>query len=47
MVTKILLKTRSGEFDLESIHSLNLKDLGNYIFTVVEYYQCLCILFIQ
>lgn len=37
MVTKILLKTRSGEFDLESIHSLNLRDLGNYIFTVVEY----------
>lgn len=28
MVTKILLKTRSGEFDLESIHSLNLRDLG-------------------
>ncbi|XP_033750202.1 leucine-rich repeat-containing protein 61-like [Pecten maximus] len=27
-VTKALLKTRSGEFELESIHSINLRELG-------------------
>ncbi|KAJ8304936.1 hypothetical protein KUTeg_018519 [Tegillarca granosa] len=27
-ITKQLLKTRSGEFDLESIHTLNLRNLG-------------------
>lgn len=28
-ITKALLKTRSGEFDIESIHTLNLRDCGN------------------
>ncbi|CAC5426355.1 Leucine-rich repeat-containing protein 61 [Mytilus coruscus] len=28
IITKVLLKTRSGEFDLESIHSLSLRELG-------------------
>ncbi|XP_062572394.1 leucine-rich repeat-containing protein 61-like [Saccostrea cucullata] len=27
-ITKALLKTRSGEFDIESIHTLNLRDCG-------------------
>ncbi|XP_022334076.2 leucine-rich repeat-containing protein 61-like [Crassostrea virginica] len=27
-ITKPLLKTRSGEFDIESIHTLNLRDCG-------------------
>ncbi|OWF45968.1 leucine-rich repeat-containing protein 61-like [Mizuhopecten yessoensis] len=27
-ITKALLKTRSGEFELESIHSINLRELG-------------------
>ena len=29
-ITKPLLKTRSGEFDIESIHTLNLRDCGRH-----------------
>lgn len=29
-IDKTLLKTRSGEFDIESIHSVSLKDLGKF-----------------
>lgn len=35
-ITKALLKTRSGEFDIESIHTLNLRDCGKYISLLIK-----------
>ena len=38
-VDKTLLKTRSGEFDLESIHSVSLKDLGIIQILAMDLYK--------
>lgn len=35
-IMKVLLKIRSGEFDIESIYILNLRDCGKYISLLIK-----------
>ena len=45
-LTASLLKSKSGEFDLESIHTLNLSHMGKYCFVATcscKLDMCMCI----